>query len=57
LLTGAGPGATPTIASTAAVPVAAAAPEGEDLGKKGSKRMKPQKKEKMERESSTNRGF
>jgi hypothetical protein len=49
LLTGAGPGATPTIASTAVVPVAAAAPEGEDLGKKGSKKMKPQKGENGER--------
>jgi hypothetical protein len=40
-LTGASPGATLTTTSAAVVPVTAAALEGEDLGKKGSKRMKP----------------
>jgi hypothetical protein len=50
----AGLGATLTTASSIAMPNAAAAPEGEDMGKKGSKRMKPQKKEKRGRESWTN---
>jgi hypothetical protein len=47
----AGPGATLTTTSATALPVATVAPEGEDLGKKGDKRIKPQKKEKRGRES------
>jgi hypothetical protein len=45
-LIGASLRAAPTTTSTAVVPVAAAVPEGEDLGKKRSKRMKPQKRRK-----------
>jgi hypothetical protein len=41
---GAGPGVAPTVAFVAAVTIAVATPEGEDLGKKGDKRMKPHKK-------------
>jgi hypothetical protein len=48
-LTGTGPGVTPTAASAAAVPITVAAPEGEDLGKKGNRRMKPHKKNKCKR--------
>jgi hypothetical protein len=49
-LTGAGPGVALTAASVAVVPIAVAAPEEEDLGKKGNKRMRPTKKgEKGER--------